>query len=217
MKVIIYGTGKQAEFTHYLFANDSSYDVVAFCLEQAFLPDRETTFSGIPVISLEEIIKDFSPSRYKMHIAIGDNNIREKMFALVKSKGFTCVSYICSKAQTWNDLEIGENVFIDQASTVHPLVKINNNSSLIGASVGHHCRIGRNVLISGSSLAGNVTVGDNSFLGLNSSIKENVVIGYHNIIGVGAFIGHDTQDNAVFSDHCSRKRNISADEIHLFR
>ena len=71
---------------------------------------------------------------------------------------------------------------------------------LIGARIGHHSTIENNVLLSGNILAGNVTIGHNSFLGINSAVKEDIVIGSHNIIGASFFINKNTEDYAIVSN-----------------
>ena len=37
---------------------------------------------------------------------------RKAKFEQAKAKGYSCVSYVSSKATTWSDLNIGENCFI---------------------------------------------------------------------------------------------------------
>lgn len=196
-KVVIYGIGKMAEFIHYSFLNDSSYDVVAFCVDEKYLSSEMPDLFGCPVLSFDETLKRFPPDECLIHIAIGRNSAREIIFQQVKAAGYSCASYTCSKANVWPDLVVGENVFIDQASVIHPFVNIGNNCILIGARVGHHCTIEDHVLLSGTSLAGNVTIRRNSFLGLNSSIKEGVVVGSHNTVSAGVFITKHTTDHVL--------------------
>lgn len=50
------------------------------------------------------------------------------------------------------------------------------------------------------------TVGHNSFLGINSAVKEDVMIGTHNIIGAGVFINKNTEDYAIITNATSPQR-----------
>jgi len=200
MKVIIYGTGKMAEFICYSFMNDSNYQVVAFCVDDAYVPPAGSTLLKLPILSLSQVIKDFPPDHHKMHIAIGRNSARESVYNKVSDLGYTFANYISSKANVWPDLVIGNNTFIDQCCDIQPFVTIGNNCMLIGARIGHHSTLQHNVLLSGNILAGNVTIGNNSFLGINSAVKEDITIGSHNIIGAGVFINKHTEDYAIVSN-----------------
>jgi sugar O-acyltransferase (sialic acid O-acetyltransferase NeuD family) len=200
MKVIIYGTGKMAEFICYSFMNDSDYNVVAFCVDDAYVPPAGSMLLGLPILSLTQVIKDFPPETHKMHIAIGRNSARESVYHRVSESGYSFANYLSSKANVWPDLVFGHNTFIDQCCDIQPFVSIGNNCMLIGARIGHHSTIENNVLLSGNILAGNVTIGCNSFLGINSAVKEDIVIGSHNIIGAGVFINKNTEDYAIVSN-----------------
>ncbi len=200
MKVIIYGTGKMAEFICYSFMNDSDYNVVAFCVDDAYVPPAGDTLLGLPILSFAQVLKDFPPESHKMHIAIGRNSARESVYQKVSETGYSFANYISSKANVWPDLVFGHNTFIDQCCDIQPFVTIGNNCMLIGARIGHHSTLGNNVLLSGNILAGNVTIGNNSFLGINSAVKEDITIGGHNIIGAGVFINKHTEDYAIVSN-----------------
>ena len=65
-------------------------------------------------------------------------------------------------------------------------------------------------------MAGNVTVGHNSFLGINSSVKEDVCIGNNNIIGAGVFITKNTEDNALITNPVVKHRVGDSKKIVMF-
>ncbi|SER18158.1 PglD-related sugar-binding protein [Pedobacter rhizosphaerae] len=216
MKVIIYGTGKMAEFICYSFTNDSPYTVAAFCVDDNFIPPPGTTLLGIPILGLDQIRVDFPPEDHKMHIAIGRNSARESIYNKVSDLGYGFANYISSRAHIWPDLVVGNNVFIDQCCDIHPFVSIGDNCMLIGARIGHHCTIEDNVLLSGNVLAGNVTVKHNSFLGINSSVKEDITIGTYNIIGANVFINKNTEDHAIISTPPAAQRISSSKRFVMF-
>ncbi|WPO83177.1 acetyltransferase [Chryseobacterium sp. JJR-5R] len=215
-QIIIYGVGKMAEFIYYSFQYDSQYEIIAFCVDDAYLEVSQDTLYGLPVLNFTDVRKQFPPESYLMHIAIGRNDAREIIFEKVLEAGYGFANYICSKANVWPDLVIGQNVFIDQASVIHPYVTIGDNCMLIAARIGHHCHIGSNSLLSGTSLAGNVTVGNNSFLGINSGAKESVRIGCHNIVGAGCFIGKNTKDGALIYQERTVQKTVLSKNIVLF-
>ena len=53
MEVVIYGIGPFAKLLHYYLTNDSDYEVVAFCADEAYIKEKE--FCGLPVVAFEDI------------------------------------------------------------------------------------------------------------------------------------------------------------------
>ncbi|KQS95204.1 acetyltransferase [Chryseobacterium sp. Leaf394] len=208
-KIIIYGVGKLAEFIYYSFTHDSKYEVSAFCVDEDFLQAAGESVFGLPILSFNDVLLKFPPDSYLMHIAVGRNSARSFLYHKVEQAGYQFANYICSKANVWPDLVIGKNVFIDQASVIQPFVTIENNCILIKAGIGHHCSIGSDSLLSGTSIAGNVKIGKECFLGLNSAVKENICIGNYNIVGGSCFIGKDTVDYTLtYQDRSVQKKKI---------
>lgn len=213
-KVIIFGLGKFAEYVSYAISQDTMHEVCGFCVEKKYNPENVKTFAGLQIINFEDLEQKFSPAEYKMFIAVGNNYLRERIFNTSKEKGYSFISYLSSRAVVWKDLKYGENVFLSEDTGVQPFVSIGDNTIIIGSRIGHHSIIGRNVLLSVCYLAGNVKVGDNSFLGLNSAVQQNTNIGRNNIIGMGSIIESDTNDGEVFSNgKTTIKRAISSERL----
>jgi len=214
MKAIIYGLGKFAEYAFYVIFHDTNYNVHAFCIENEYNINNITKFNGLPIIDFKSVEKFYNPNDYKMFIAIGNNDIREKIFYQSKIKGYSLLSYLSSKAILWDNLIYGENVFISEDSGINPFVSIDDNTIIIGSKIGHHSKIGKNNLLSCSYLAGNVTIGNNCFLGLNSCVKQNTCIGDNNIIGMGSIIEKDTKDNEIYHNkNITKKRSLTSDRF----
>ncbi|WP_407426286.1 acetyltransferase [Arcticibacter sp.] len=212
MKVIIFGVGKLADYVHFVLTNDSPYEVVAFCIEEEFMPEGRTV-RELPIIDFEELPSIYPPDDYKIFIAVGNNSVRERIYHKVKDNGYSCITYISSKATIWMDLTCGDNVFIGEGTVIQPFVSIGSNCILFSAHIAHHCKIGDNVMLSGCFMGGDARVGDNSFLGLSSTVNQNLKIGKANIIGVGANIVNDTNDFEVYTNSSTVKRAISSQRI----
>jgi sugar O-acyltransferase (sialic acid O-acetyltransferase NeuD family) len=217
MNIILFGAGKQAELTWYLLKNDTPHNVVAFCVEEPYLNPEKPTLFHLPVLGITEVLNRFPADQYAFHIAIGENKARENMYTLLKSKGYSFINYISSKAKVWPDLVVGENVFIGQASSIQPFVTIGNNSIILGSLIGHHTVIGNHALLSCVSTGGSVTIGDHTFVGLNCAIREHVKIGQNNIIGSGCIITKDTDDDSVYTHEGTLKRGISSTRLKTFK
>ncbi|GAB3234907.1 acetyltransferase [Hymenobacter seoulensis] len=209
--------GSQAELAYYFFTHDSAYEVVAFCIEAAYMPEDESTLLGLPIVAFEQVSNLYSPQEVKMHIAVGQQAARHRLYLAAKHLGYSLANYIASRAQVWPDLLIGENVFIDEVSSIHPFVTIGNNVMLIGARVGHHSHIGDHVLLSACTLGGSVQVGNHTFIGMGTVVNEHVHIGANNIIGSGCLMNRPTTDNAIFSAPASKPRRVDATRFTLFK
>lgn len=205
-----------AEFICYALNNDSSYRVVAFCVDNAYVPPLGTKLLGLPIVSFDQVLIDYPKKNHLIHIAIGRNSARENAYYKVQEAGYSFANYISSKATVWPDLVVGKNVFIDQGCNIHPFVTIGDNCMLITSRIGHHTTIKNNVLLSGNTLAGNVTVGHNSFLGMNSSVKEDIQIGNNNIIGAGVFIAKNTEDNVLITNPAIPRRMGDSKKVTMF-
>ena len=213
-KLIIYGVGRFAEYAAYVFENDSSYGVIAFSIEQNYLNKQLDSDRIKQIIPFENLEENFHPLDYDLFIAVGNNLIRERIFNIAKRKGYKLANYISSKASTWENVKYGENCFIGEGCMLNPFTHLGDNNILFNTVIGHHSKIGNHTLLSGTILAGNVTIGNFSFLGLHSSIKENIKIGSKNIIGMNTSISSNTEDNSVYTSSSAIKRSITFNEFY---
>ncbi|NVM17282.1 MAG: acetyltransferase [Candidatus Lokiarchaeota archaeon] len=200
-RLILFGIGQNAEVAYYYFKHDSPYEIVAFTLDREWM--KRDRFHNLPVIAFDEIENVYPPEKYKMFVSISFTNLnklRKKKYQEAKEKGYELISYVCSRATTWPNLDIGDNCFIFEDNVIQPYVKIGNNVILwSGNHIGHHttisdhCFIASHVVISGS-----VTVGERCFFGVNSTIRDNIKIAKNCVIGAGAIITKDTVENGIY-------------------
>ena len=212
-KLIVYGHGKFAEYVRYVFTHDSDYDVIGFCLESTYLAKLNMVEGENEIINFDNLEENYNPDQYDLFIAVGNDKIRERLFLSGKKKGFLMANYISTKAILWENLSFGQNVFISEDSAIQPFVKIGDNTTIIGAKIGHHSTIGANSLLSTSVIGANVKIGNNCFVGINSSVKTDVEIGDRNIIGMGSIITKNTGEFEVFTTPAAIKRNVTYNDI----
>jgi sugar O-acyltransferase (sialic acid O-acetyltransferase NeuD family) len=205
--VVIFGASQYADVVYYYLTNDAGLRVVAFTVDPEFVV--EPTMNGLPVVPANTLARDFPPDRFAMFIAVGPellqalvgrdqiNRARADRFASAQAMGYELVSYISSRAIVSADLVYGPSTFITENSAVMPRVRLGKNVSLWGANIGHHCTLHDHVMVSGATLGGTVDVGEQTFIGLNAAVRERVRIGKRNIIGMGAIILLDTEDDRV--------------------
>jgi sugar O-acyltransferase (sialic acid O-acetyltransferase NeuD family) len=191
MKVILFGIGKFAEYVSYILTHESEFKVCGFCVDKEFIPDSKHLM-GLPICDFENVHQKFPPEDFKLFVAVGYNKLRKEKIKTAKEKGYHFISFLSENAILFDDLKYGENVFVSEDSIIQPFTSLGEGTIVLGGRIAHHSNIGKNVLLSCSTLGANTTVKDNSFLGLNSLVKPNVIIGENNIIGMGAIIEKNT-------------------------
>lgn len=214
--VVIFGAGQIAEVAQFYFRHDSRYRPIAFTVDGEFLVDDH--FCGLPVIAFEELNKEIPPDRSGMFVAISYqklNRVRAEKCAAVREAGYENLSYVSSKATVWPGFQHGMNCFILEDNTIQPFARVGHNVTLwSGNHIGHHSTIEDSVFISSHVVvSGNVAVGEFSFLGVNSTVRDGVRIGARNVIGAGAFIAQDTEDEAVYMLPAAEKSRVPSSRL----
>lgn len=190
-KLIIVGAGEFAMIAYEYFTHDSDFEVCAFSVEKEYL--ENTTLYDLPIVELESIETKFPPADYKVFVAIPAsqlNRLRTRLYDFVKSKGYTCASYISSRAFVWHNAQIGENCFIFENNTVQPFVSIGNNVILwSGNHIGHRSRINDNCFLSSHVVvSGYCDIGESCFLGVNSTLNDRISIPKDSVIASGTLV-----------------------------
>lgn len=201
--IVIFGTGQTAELAWYYFKNDSSFEIVGFAIDSAFIKD--THFFNLPIIPFEEVQGIFPPTENNLFVALsyGEvNKMRKNKFFEAKAKGYYLPSYISSKATVLIDkATIGENCFILENNTIQPFVKIGQNTVIwSGNHIGHHSEIRNHCFISSHVVvSGNVILEDECFIGVNSTLRNGITIGRSSIIGAGSWINATVSPDSVYT------------------
>lgn len=217
-KIVIFGLEKLAELAHIYMSEDREcpFEVVAFTVDREYV--KEPTYRGLPVVPFEEVTSQYPPDQFDMYVGVGYtqlNKLRAQKYTEAKEKGYKLISYVCSKNTFWGDLEIGDNVFIFENQVIQPGTKIGNNVVLwSGNHFGHdvvlrdHCWVTSHCVLSGHS-----EVGEYSFLGVNTCVRDHVKIGPNNLIGSGAILLRDTKDGEVYITEQTKKYPMSSEQF----
>lgn len=217
-KLVIIGNTSNAKLAHFYFQNDSVYDVVAFSVNREYI--SEGFFCGLPVIPLEEIETTYPPDMFDVFIAVGYsgmNKIRENLYTKCKELGYRMPNYISSRSSFLTKETIGDNNLILEDNTIQPFVKIGSNNVLwSGNHIGHdsvigdHCFITSHVVVSGF-----VRIKNNCFLGVNSTLRDAIVVERESLIGAGAVIMKDTVEKGVYLPAKTVLLDKRSDEIQI--
>jgi sugar O-acyltransferase (sialic acid O-acetyltransferase NeuD family) len=185
-KLVILGDSAFAEIAMEYFEADTDYAVVGFSVEDSF---REKDYlNGLPVVDFSKINDIFPADYHEICVAVTYthlNRLRARLAFEAKSKGYRLASYISPHAFVWRNATIGEHCFIFENNVIQPFSSIGDNVVIwSGNHIGHHSIIRNNCFISSHVvISGFCDVGENSFLGVNSTLANNVSLEGDNWIG----------------------------------
>lgn len=214
--VVLFGTGSLATLAYHYLTHDSDRDVVAFTLDRDHV--KEPELHGLPVVPADEVADRFPPETHDMFVVVGYsrmNSFREDKCAEARAMGYTLYSYVSSRASVWPDLSIGDNCFIMEHNIIQPTAKLGSNIIMWGGChVGHDTVLEDNLFICAHTvISGFVTVGRNSFIGVNATIRDDVRIGCECVIGAGATITKETADKSVHAGPRPELLRITSDRL----
>jgi sugar O-acyltransferase (sialic acid O-acetyltransferase NeuD family) len=215
--VVVIGIGDFGRIARFYLEHDSQHRVVAHAVSAA-MRDRDEFF-GLPVIALDELPKTHPPQEFEVQLGIAYSRVnrnRREMFETAKGLGYRIITYVCSKAITWPDLDVGEGAFIFEANVIQPFVKIGSNTVLwSGNHIGHDSTIGDHVfLASHVVVSGNCRVGDNTFIGVNATLRDGITIGANCVIGAGTLVLNDVPDGTILKGTGSLPLPIDSGSLH---
>lgn len=215
-KVIIFGVMDFAELAHFYLCHDSEHEVVAFCVDRAYLPN-EPQFKALPVVAFEDVETLYPPSEYVFFAPMSPNKmnqVRTDVVAAIKNKGYSLISYVSSKATVFGN-PIGENCFILEDNTIQPFVTIGNNVVLwSGNHIGHHSSIGDNVTITSHVVvSGHCKIDAFSFFGVNATLRDGIHIAEGTFVAMACAVTADTEPWSVYKGNPAEKQSIPSTKL----
>lgn len=141
-------------------------------------------------------------------VAIGNSRARQQWSEWLLNKGLPLVSLTDPSAV------VSEYVTIDPGVLIVAGAVVNVDSHLsygvivnTRASVDHDCQVGAySHICPAAALAGTVTVGSHSWIGIGSQVKQGICIGNDVIVGAGATVVADISDNLTVVGTPARSR-----------
>lgn len=154
---------------------------------------KENTILDIPVIRTTAYQ---ATTDDQFIISIGNNKVRKK---IVENKSFSYFKAIAPTSTVSQFAEIGEGSMVMPQVVVNAGTKVGKHCILnSGSVVEHDCVLDNYVHISpNASVAGHVTIGEGTQVGMGASVIQCLKIGKWVTIGAGAVIIKDVPDYAV--------------------
>lgn len=215
-KIILFGIQDFAELAHYYLENDSEHEVVAFSVNQQFLPEQPL-FCGLPVVGFENIEELYPPNEYKFFAPMSPvrmNRVREEIYHKIKDKGYELISYISSKATLFGN-PVGDNCFILENNTIQPFTSIGNNVILwSGNHIGHHSVIKDHIMFTSQVvLSGHCTVENYATIGVNATIRDGLTISEGSFIAMAASVIKNTEPWGLYKGNPAVKAEKSTKDL----
>jgi UDP-N-acetylbacillosamine N-acetyltransferase len=195
-RLLIIGAGGHGKVAADCAEVTGEYDSIAFL--DALYPD-ECLIGDWPILEKPENAFIFNNVDTDFFVAIGNNLIREKVLNELLQDNLNIVSLVHPKSTVSRHTTISHGVLVCANATINPMVKVGAGCIInTAASIDHDCVIGDYAHICvGARLAGNVAVGNKSFVGINSCAIQGVTIGKNCILGAGATLISDLFDNTT--------------------
>ena len=134
--------------------------------------------------------------------AIGDNKLRQKIVKKLEKKGEKLKWFsFCSKTATVSEkFKIGKGSVILSNCFIGINVKVKDHCIVNSSCSIDHDSIFENFSSCGPGVVtgGNVKLRENSFVGIGSTIKNNIVIGKNAYVGGHSFVNKSTKDRALY-------------------
>jgi len=191
--IVVVGAGGHAKVCIEILR--SMGESVGFCVGD---DSASTECMGVPVLKGDHNLPVLYDAGYRrIFIGLGSNRLRERLATVAVEHGYSLVNAIHPQAVISPSVTLGRGVaimagvVINASSVISTLAIINT-----GATIDHDCVIGKAVHVAPqSALAGNVKIGDFSFLGVGTKVIPEVTIGVRVTVGAGSVVIKDIEDN----------------------
>lgn len=183
-KLILFGAGGHAKVIAEL-AELNNYIELVFCEDQ---PTKNEIW-GYSVVSKID-------GKDLCILAIGNNTIRKKLAGTVRNK---FVTLIHPQTQISKRASLGTGSVIMAGVTINTNVKVGNHCIVnTNASIDHDCIVEDFVHLSPNvALAGTVSVGEGTHIGIGACVIQGIKIGKWCTIGAGSVIISDIPDGCT--------------------
>ncbi|MDU0114575.1 acetyltransferase [Psychrosphaera aquimarina] len=147
----------------------------------------------------EDLIASSDGQAENAVVAIGNNDIRAEKISLLQQHNFTLVTLIDPSAVISQYAKIAPGCVVFPGAVINAFASIGKGCIInTSAVVEHDCKLGDFTHICPNvALAGGVSVGSKSWLGIGSQVKQLVSIGGNSLIGAGSTVIKNIPDNVT--------------------
>lgn len=198
-KLVIWGASGHALVVADIVRLGGEYEIVGF-LDDVNPERRNTEFCGAPILGGAEQLSALRRVGVSNIIfGFGNCQARLRLSEVVRRKGFSLITAVHPQAVVAADVKIGEGTVVVAGAVINPATRIGNNVIInTCASIDHECLVEDGAHICpGVHLGGRVTVGRGVWVGIGSTVKEQVHIGEYSVVGAGSLVLDDIPPRVV--------------------
>ncbi len=209
-KLLLIGAGAHCHVVIDILLQNNDYEIIG-CLDKGYMDDPSMKIYGIPVVGEDNKMQEiFDSGVTSVHIALGDNKLRNKLFDKAIEIGFQPISIISRHAIISPRAVIGRGAIVMPGAVINAGASIGDNCIInTNSSIDHDCVISKSCHIApGCSLSGNVHVGEGTHIGTGTSVIDKIKIGTWSYIGAGAVVVKDLEERILAYGVPARKIKI---------
>lgn len=195
-EILLFGISELSErIAYYIDCNESvkPFSVRGFVIDDNYY--TEDHFAGRKIYRYSEAKEKFLHDT-AIIICIGYKNMnenRKKVFYKLREDGWDIESFISSQAVI-HTKNIGTgNIFLCK-SLIEFGSSMGDCNIFDSGHLGHHSKIGSFNFFAYNITGGNLNVGDNCFIGLNSTLRNGVTLLDKTFVGAATYLSHSTPE-----------------------
>ena len=207
LSVVIFGIGDFSRVVSSYIQDCTSWRIAAYTVEEAYITD--SVFDGVPIVPFESIEKQYPPAEYEMIIACGYRGmgaLKKRVSEIAIEKGYDLPNLIHPSA-CLGRVRFGYGNIVQERAIIGPGVEIGSCNVIgPGCNVGHDSTIGDYCTLTGNVMTGGfVRIGDNSFLGISSTVQNQVRIAPYTMVGATCYVSKSTKEGEAYAASSSAK------------
>lgn len=194
-KLLIIGASGHGKVAADIALKMKRWEQIAFLDDNAAL----TEIVGHQVIGRTKDVHAFI-DQYDVFVGIGNNAVRARIQTELEYLGATIPILVHPDAKIGERVEIGSGSIVMAGAVINCCTKIGRGCIVnTSCSIDHDSELHHYVHVSpGVHIAGNVKVGNRTWLGIGSVVSNNVSIVGSCIIGAGAVVVKDITEHGTY-------------------
>lgn len=197
MKVVIIGTGSMARLVVESMEHERNFKIAGLIDDEL----SDYSLKGYSVLGKKSDLPILQREGNIHHaiVAVGNSELREKIFYQLDEYGFKMITSIHPSAVIASDVDIGPGTIIGPGVVIGTDVTIGSNTIIeTGSIIGINSSLSDNVSIeSGVTIGGGVTLSRNVTVRTGAIVSGLLTIGRHNTIEIGEVIKSSMEDKPV--------------------
>lgn len=196
-KIIIIGCGGHANSCIEVLEDSNKFKIYGLICKK-----KNNTFNNYKILGNDKSLDSIKKKCGNALIGIGQIKsfkIREKLFKILKKKGFKLPVIFAKSSYVSNFSKFGEGTIVMHNTFINRNVSIGKNTIInTGAIIEHDVLIGSNCHVStGAIINGGTKIGDGTFVGSGTVINQGLNIGKNCIISSLTKIKKDLKDGSI--------------------